>query len=73
MKTDPMTFIPDIIEHKYTPTRREYFAIRILQGLVSDHKTIDEISKINKPPEQYLAELAVMQADVLISELEKQK
>lgn len=71
MKTNPNDPInvmyeePNVNEHNGGLTKREYFAVMILQGLVSD-----PVLSTNKTPLE-TAHIAMVYVDALIQELNK--
>lgn len=55
-------------------TKREYFAAKAMQGILSNsHYTKNLESNIWKPAQGEMGKLAVEMADELLDELEKQK
>lgn len=53
-------------------TKREYFAAMAMQGFIANSQTLDELAHHGLDPNEACAKVAIMQADALIAELEKQ-
>jgi hypothetical protein len=70
----PHPLLDDSKVETYLPglSKREYFAIHVLQALLSSHASQEALSRIG-PVDKVAARTAVDTADMLIQELEKTK